>query len=88
MKTYTASQLAKKKFKPTDYQKAVMDYVRIEMEGYDISDDTWNIHVSPWISEAFGEFVLELRNKIVRDLKRHNKKVGKKAVKSQATIPS
>ena len=83
MKPLTLSQFMKKKFKPTDYQKAVMDYVRKETEGYEISDDTWDIHVSPWIAEAYGEFTLELRNKIVRDLKKNHKKIStKKSVKS------
>jgi hypothetical protein len=83
MKTYTTAQFLKKKFKPADYQKIVMERVRMGTEGYDISDDTWNIHVSPWISEAFGEFVLQLSNKIVKDLKKHNKKIAaKKPVKA------
>lgn len=83
MKRYTTTQFLMKKSKPVDYPKTIMDYVREEMEGYDVSDDTWNIHVLPWISEAFGEFVLDLRNKIVKDLKKHSKKTSKKAVKAE-----
>ena len=61
MKTYTLDQLSKKKFKPVDWHKSIMDRLRDEMNGYDISDETWERHVSIWITEALNEFSLELR---------------------------
>ena len=74
MKTLTTAQFLKKKFTPIDWQQSILDSVHREMAEYDISDEVWERHVSVWISEALSEFCSQLRTKIAKDLKKHNKK--------------
>ncbi len=78
MKPITLKQLLNKKVKPTDWKEVIMRRIRMNVEGYDISEEAWGF-VSEGVGEALSEFGVKLSDKLIRDLKKNNKKIKRKS---------